>query len=198
MTMVGSVFDLSVEVAAWDATGADVELSCAAMFSREANGAAMVGGLAHLNAAFDGRLLELRDQGVFTAAIGEYLLVPHSTGIIKADSLLLVGLGDPASWSVERLRTAVRAAAEFALVVGAQSAAFAPGMLDSGIAASATAEASAFMIDGLAAALRARFRLVDLGLAQKPVLERWVFDVGAARLSGAVEEFGEQLRKRSD
>jgi hypothetical protein len=198
MTKVGSAFGISIEVAAWDAAGANVELSCAAMFIREADGALITGGLAHLNAALDGHLLELREQGIFTAAAGECLLLPCPPGSIKAKSLLLVGMGDPADWSVNRLRDTVRAAAEFALAIGAHSAAFAPGMLDSGITPGATVGASAPMIDGLAAALRARSKLVDLGLAGKPLLQRWVFDVGAARLSGAVEQFQEQLRQRAD
>lgn len=189
MTKVGSAFDVSIEVAAWDAVGADVELSCAGVFSREEADAPLSGGLAHLNEALGGRLLELRREGAFTAAIGECLLVPNPPGIVQAKAVLLVGLGDPEGWSTQKLRQAVRAATEFALALGVRSAAFAPGMLDSGISPDGTTGASAHMIAGLAASLHARSRLV----APKSLLERWVFDVGAARLETAAEQFSQQL-----
>lgn len=198
MTKVGTAFDVSIEVAAWDAAGADVELSSAAVFSREATGAQLTGGLAHLNAALDGRLVELRREGVYTAAIGECLLVADPPAVIQGNAVLLVGLGDPEGWSAAGLRNAVRAAAEFALAMGVKSAAFAPGMLDSGITPDGTAGAIAHMLEGLAAALHARSRLVDFGLAKKPALQRWVFDVGAARLPIATAEFRERLLGQSD
>ncbi len=197
MSKVGSVFGVSTEVVAWDAVGADVELSCAAMFSREAGGAEVIGGLAHLNAAFHGQLLELRSEGAFTAAAGECLLIPTPPRGINAKKLLIVGLGEPDGWSVENLSQAIRSAAEFAMALGVRSAAFAPGMLDSGIAPSTTAGASTFMVDGLTAALRARARLVDLGFAEKPLLERWVFDVGAARLASATAQFQERIQQQT-
>jgi hypothetical protein len=197
MNQVGSVFDVSVEVAAWDAAGADVELSCAAVFSREAADSPLSGGLAHLDAALDGHLVQLRTEGAYTAAVGECLLIAKPSLHVSARAVLLVGMGDPAGWSTLRLRDAVRSAAEFALAMGVRSAAFAPGMLDSGLGADATVGASGHMVEGLAAALHARSRLTDFGLAERPALERWVFDVGAARLPNAIEQFRKVLTGRT-
>ena len=198
MNEVGSAFGVSVDVAAWDAAGAEVELSCAGVFSREAGSAPLAGGLAHLDAVLSGRLTELRRDGVFTGRTGECLLVPTPPGGVRADALLLVGLGDPDGWSTERLRRAMRAATEFALATGAKSAAFAPGMLDSGITPEGTTGAPASLVAGLTDALRARSRLIDLGLAEPAMLQRWVFDVGAARLSAATQQFGDQLIRQAD
>lgn len=198
MAKVGSAYDVSVEVAAWDAAGAEVDLSCACVFSREEVGAPLSGGLAHLDGVLGGKLLELRREGAFTATIGECLLVPVPGDRVQARSLLLIGLGDPEGWSTGRLREAVRAAAEFALAMNVKSAAFAPGMLDSGISADGTSGASTHMIAGLAASLHARSRLTAFGLADKPLLERWVFDVGAARLQSATEQFRQQLIGQMD
>lgn len=198
MSAVGSLFGVSIDVAAWDAVGAEVALSCAAVFAHEAGGVPLSGGLAHLDTALSGRLVDLRREGAFTAAAGECLLIPRpAPGTIAAEAVLLVGLGDPDGWSAVRLRDAVRAAAEFALALEVRSAAFAPGMLDSGIVPEAAAGAIAHMADGLAAALRARARLVDYGLAGSPRLERWVFDAGAARLAGTRAQLEAHLRARA-
>lgn len=185
---VGTVVGVAIEVAAWDAVGADVELSCAGMFASEA-GASLQGGLAHLDAALTGKLVGLRREGHFTGRLGECLLVSIPSSAVRAPALLVVGLGEPEGWSSASLREAVRAAAGFALALGVRSAAFAPGMLDSGIAPESAAGAPGHMVDGLAKALESRHRLVALGLAGEPALLRWVFDVGAARLASATGEF---------
>lgn len=194
---VGSAFDVTLDVAAWDGAGAQVDLSCAAMFSEEPAGAP-TGGLAHLDAALGGRLLELRREGHFTGAPGECLLISQPPETVAAKALLVVGLGHPQGWTPLHLREAVRSAATFALALGVRSAAFAPGMRDSGLSADGTAGAPAHMIAGLAAALATRHRLVAMGLAPAPVLERWAFDVGAERLEAAAREFREQLRGQGD
>jgi hypothetical protein len=189
---VGSAFGASIEVAAWDAVGAEVDLSCAGMFTREA-GAGLSGGLAHLDAALEGRLLELRRSGSLTGRLGECLLLDSPPAAIRARAVLLVGLGEPEGWSTANLREALRAAGAFALALGVRSAAFAPGMLDSGLAPDQTFGSPTEMTDGLAAALKARDVLVKMGLAEAPRLERWVFDVGEARLTSATEQFRKAL-----
>ncbi|WP_334184513.1 M17 family peptidase N-terminal domain-containing protein [Novosphingobium sp.] len=189
---VGSAFGVSIEVAAWDAVGAEVDLSCAGMFTREV-GAELSGGLAHLDAALEGRLLELRRSGSFTGRLGECLLLDSPPAAIRARAVLLVGLGEPEGWSTASLREALRAAGAFALALGVRSAAFAPGMLDSGLAPDQTLGAPTEMTGGLAAALKARDVLVKMGLAEAPRLERWVFDVGEARLTSATEQFRKAL-----
>lgn len=185
---VGVAHGVSIEVAAWDAVGAEVDLSCAGMFAREA-GSQLSGGLAHLDAALEGRLQELRRNGSFTGKPGECLLLDSPPAAVRAPALLLVGLGEPDGWSTAHLREALRTAGAFALSLGVRSAAFAPGMLDSGLAPDQTLGAPAHMTGGLAEALKARRTLVEMGLAKAPRLERWIFDVGEARLTSAIENF---------
>ncbi|MBO9723336.1 MAG: hypothetical protein J7530_03055 [Novosphingobium sp.] len=189
---VGAASGVSIEVAAWDAVGAEVDLSCAGMFAREA-GSQLSGGLAHLNAALEGRLLDLRRSGSFTGRLGECLLLDSPPAPVRAPALLLVGLGEPDGWSTAHLREALRAAGTFALALGVRSAAFAPGMLDSGLLPDQTLGAPAHMTGGLAQALKARGTLVEMGLARAPRLERWIFDVGEARLTSAIENFRDAL-----
>jgi len=185
---VGAAFGVSIEVAAWDAVGAEVDLSCAGMFAREA-GSQLSGGLAHLDAALEGRLQELRRNGSFTGRLGDCLLLDSPPAAIRAPAVLLVGLGEPEDWATSRLREALRAAGTFALALGVRSAAFAPGMLDSGLLPDQTLGAPLHMTGGLAQALKAHGALVEMGLAKAPRLERWIFDVGEARLASAIESF---------
>lgn len=185
---VGSAYGVSIEVAPWDAVGAEVDLSCAGMFAREA-GTELSGGLAHLDAALEGKLLNLRRSGSFTGALGECLLLDSPPSAVRARAVLLVGLGEPDGWSTSRLHDALRAAGAFALALGVRSAAFAPGMLDSGLSPDQTQGAPTNLTGGLVAALTARSALVEMGLAQAPRLERWIFDVGEARLASAIENF---------
>ncbi len=194
---IGAAFGTSIEVAAWDAVGAEVDLSCAGMFAREPAGS-LTGGLAHLDTALQGKLLQLRREGHFRGRLGECLLIAAPPQPLAAKRLLLVGLGEPEGWSTACLEEAVRAAATFALALGADSAAFAPGMLDSGIPAAATAGAPGHMVDGLVSALRSHHRLQQLGLAGPPALRRWTFDVGAARLEQAAQQFQDKLAATAD
>lgn len=109
--------------------------------------------------------------------------------------MLIIGLGDPEGWTAAGLSTAVQAAASAAFALGARSVAIAPSMLDSGLPPEQTQGAQAHMIDGLVAALDASARLQEIRLARPPALERWVFDVGAARFEQAIEQFRAELQK---
>jgi hypothetical protein len=62
---IGSYRGVSVDVAGWDSTAATVDLSCACMFTHEAHGATLGGGLAHLDQALEGTLTTMRKDGLF-------------------------------------------------------------------------------------------------------------------------------------
>lgn len=191
---VGAQHGVSIEVAAWDGAGADVELSCVAMFSREVGGNAPQGGLAHVDTALNGRLLDLRKDGYFTARLGETALISTPPPSIAATALLIVGAGDPSVWSPPALAQTVNAAANMALALRATSVAFAPSMLDSGVMPEQTQNAPAFMVQGLIAALKLNARLEVLGLAPDSLLKRWAFDVGEARFEHAAAQFEAEVK----
>ncbi|WP_322023759.1 M17 family peptidase N-terminal domain-containing protein [Burkholderia sp. BCC1977] len=190
---IGRWRDVSFEVAAWDGVGAQVDLSCGCMFAHEATGDGPTGGLRHLDIALSGALTGLRREGHFRAAPMETLLISHPPAGIAARTLLLVGLGDPASWTIERTADAVATAARTAMQQGVESAAFAPSILDGGLTTAATAGMPQAMVKAVLAVIDTRYRIAELGLAAPPFLRRWVFDVGAARFDGAVEHFGNAL-----
>jgi hypothetical protein len=191
--IVGTLHGIVVEVAAWDGSAAEVDLSCAGMFTQTLAGGRPVGGLAHLDQALGGALTALRDEGRFGATAGEILHIERPPAAVAASAVLIVGLGAPQGWTAAGLAPAVRLAASIALGLGVRTAAFAPSMLDSGLHPEQTADAPAAMIAGLAAAIGAHVRLRALDLAGAPALSRWSFDVGQARFAGAVDSFRSAL-----
>jgi hypothetical protein len=191
--IVGTLHGVAIEVAAWDGSAAEVDLSCACMFTEELGGGPPVGGLAHLDAALGGALVRLRAERVFAAEIGETLLLDQPPPSVAARALLILGMGTPVGWHAQGLTAAVQRAVTTALGLRVASAALAPSMLDSGLGPDQTEGAPAAMVAGLAAALDAHARLRAIGFAGDAALRRWTFDVGAARFSGAVAAFGAAL-----
>lgn len=190
---VGSWRGVQVEVAAWDGGAADVELSCACMFTREREAAGPVGGLAHLDGILSGALTGLRREGHFRGEPLETLLVSTPPDGIAAEAVLLIGLGDPESWSVAATAAAVGAAVSAAVLRSAKSAAFAPSILDGGMTTAAAHDLPLQMIRALVRAVELQHRLAQLGLAPSPSLSRWVFDVGAERFEDATAAFRRAL-----
>jgi hypothetical protein len=191
--IVGTLHGVTIEVAVWDGSAAEVDLSCACMFTEELGGGPPAGGLAHLDRALDGALLRLRAEGLFTAEAGEMLLLDRLPPMIAARAVLILGLGSPTGWAAQGLAPAVRRAVSMALAMGIGSGALAPSMLDSGLGPDQTSGAPAAMVSGLAAALDGHARLRAIGLARNAELKHWVFDVGAERFSGAVAAFAAAL-----
>src|SRR5277367_5736922 len=72
---IGEWRGLTIDTVAWDAVGADVDMSFACMFTHEMDGAAMFGGLLHLDQSLDGALSRLRAAGDFRAEPMETLLL---------------------------------------------------------------------------------------------------------------------------
>lgn len=88
---------------------------------------------------------------------------------------------------------AVRQAVEAAALRKARHVAFAASMLDAGLLPGETAGAAGHMVRGLAGAIDMLGRLHAENLASQPLLERWIFDVGAARFDAAVAQFRGEL-----
>lgn len=189
---IGFSHGVSVEVAVRDAVTAEVDLSCACMFSHEV-GEGPTGGLAHLDATLGHAATLLRREGHFAAAEGETLLIPRPPSGIAARQVLLIGLGAPEVWTPQVMARAVATAVGFAGALKASSVAFAPGMLDGGLPGSATSGAPEAMVAGLVQALDLQARLHALDFSDAPVLKRWVFDVGGPRFAGAIARFGAAL-----
>jgi hypothetical protein len=190
---LGQHGQVAVEIAGWDGVGASVDLSCACMFTHEAQGAPLAGGLAHLDQALGGGLLALRRDGLFRADRGESLFIATPPAGVRARALLVVGLGTPEDWSPAVMEAAVRQVVGAAFFRPFRSIAFAASMLDGGLTPARTAGAGAAMLRGLIAGLDAAARLQAMNWLEPLALQRWVFDVGAARFDAAARQFRSDL-----
>jgi hypothetical protein len=180
---------VAFDVAAWGPALADVDLSVACMFEREADGAAMAGGLLQLDRALGGELTRLRITGAFRAQEMETLLITLPPPGLAPRALLVIGLGEPDTLDGERLRSAARVALREAVRHGARTMAFAPSVLDAGHTDNAALQMPEMMLDGMISVLRAERQLADAGLAPPLSLLGCTFDVGAPRLEAAAAEF---------
>lgn len=190
---IGSYRGVSVDVAGWDSTAATVDLSCACMFTHEAHGATLGGGLAHLDQALGGTLAAMRRDGLFRAERGENLLLSTPPSGVAAKALLVIGLGAPEDWSPQVMESAVRQAIGAAFFRPIRSIALAASMLDGGLTPAETAGASLAMLRGLIGALDAAAHLRAMNLVEPLTLTRWVFDVGVERFEGATAQFRSEL-----
>ena len=186
---IGSAEGVDFDVVAWGPAQAAVDFSVACMFEHEMDGAGMAGGLLALDQALGGYLGQVRATGAFRARPMETLLVASPRPGLAARSLLVIGLGDPATLDGARLRRATCVAMREALCHGATSMAFAPSVLDAGHTDNAALNMQEVMLDGMLEALRGKRLLAAAGLAAAPVLRRCTFDVGAPRIDAAARAF---------
>lgn len=186
--LVGCVRGVAIEVTAGHVMDAAVDLVIAAMFAREMPGTKLSGSILKLDEAMSGALGALRKDRIFLGDVGETLTLYSPPGPIRADALLLIGFGRPERWTLDIARTVASDAVRQALVRGARSAGFAPGLLDSGLSRKAIAGAPAAMMRGVLLALQNEPG-VDEDKNSPLMLERWVFEKGSSRMEDAIASF---------
>lgn len=185
---IGAFRGVRFDVVAWPPADAEVDLSFACMFEHEVEGSTMAGGLLHLDNALGGVLATMRAQGLFRAQEMETLYIPTPPATVRARSLMVIGLGDPASFMRERMERAGRIAASEAVRLGVRSAAFAPNLMDAGLKNTASLRVSSAMLTGVLGGLASAHALAACGLARAPSLAHWSFDSGPAFFDGAQAE----------
>lgn len=186
---------ISLEIAAWDAAHAEVDLSAACMFTHETAKTGFKGGLLHLDQALSGTLTALRRSGEFKADFMEPLLISKPPTTVKAKAVLLIGLGNPSSWTAEASAHAVATVVRAAVYRGDQSMAFAPSLLDSGLSPDQTGGVAFNMVRAVIEMIEMQMRIAERGLACAPVLQRIVFDVGSSRVDATTEFFRESFER---
>lgn len=186
---IGRHLEVDFDAVAWPPDAADVDLSIACMFEHEAGGAALGGGLAHLDSALGGYLSRVRAEGRFLARELDTLLVSRPPAGVRARAVLVIGLGDPDAFGAKTLERACGLAMAQALRLGAASAAFAPNMLDAGLAPPTGFRPGDAMLRGALAALALADHTRRAGLGTPTALRSWSFDVGPAHFAAATREF---------
>lgn len=186
-TKIGHYQNLDIELVTWDCTTAEVELSCACIFEHEMNNRSFSGGLAHLDEALNGRLNEIRENNWFSAQLNDALLINQTPSTIQASKVLLIGMGRPEDFTVEKIGTAIKTAVKTAHQLELKSVAFAPSILDTGL--NAPANLNELMLRSLKEELDRHHQLHLQNLVKKSVIERWIFDSGFQNYEIKAEQY---------
>jgi hypothetical protein len=155
-------------------------LSIAGMFAREADGMTIVGGLSHLDDALGGAVRRMRSDGIFEGRLGETMVLSAPPLPVRADAILMIGLGDPTEWSPEVMRSVVAVAARRAMQLAVSSVAFAPGLHDSGLRGRKVLGAEMAMLTGLCGE-------IEVAAGKPP--EQWVFCAHPAHFEVTTRDF---------
>lgn len=186
-TKIGHYQNLDIELVTWDCTTAEVELSCACIFEHEMNNSSFSGGLAHLDEALNGRLNEIRANNWFSAQLNDALLINQTPSTIQASKVLLIGMGRPEDFTVEKIGTAIKTAVKTAHQLELKSVAFAPSILDTGL--NAPANLNELMLRSLKEELDRHHQLHLQNLVKKSEIERWIFDSGFQNYEIKAEQY---------
>src|SRR5207249_3835627 len=135
-------------------------------FKHKKSGDKTLGAAVELDKKLGGVIASLRNRGEFVGDELETLVLAPPKDTIKPKLLLLVGLGDENSLSLERMerigRTALRAAAK----LGVKRAAFAPLIRDQGNSKLDAGDVEQAVTKGLLLAYDTEKRLQKEGLAR--------------------------------
>lgn len=186
-TKIGHYQNLNIELVTWDCASAEVELSCACIFEHEMNNSSFSGGLAHLDDALNGRLDLLRKNNWFSAKLNDVLLINQTPSTIQASKVLLIGMGKPEDFTVEKISTAIKNAVKTAHQLEIKSVAFAPSILDTGL--NPPDGLNELMLRSLKEELDKHHQLYLQNLVKKSEIERWVFDSGFQNYEVKVEQY---------
>jgi hypothetical protein len=158
---------------------ADVPLQIVCYFKYTAEGAKrMSGAPVELDKHLGGVIASLRERGEFVGDDLETILITPPDGNIKAKALLLIGLGDEASLSLEKMERVGKVAARESARLGVKKVAFAPLIRDQGNSKLPTGDVAAAVLRGLLLAYDTEKRLQKEGLAKAYWLEEWWQEAG--------------------
>ncbi len=177
---IGTYAGVRIDVAAHDAVTVDCTLAIAGMFEREVEQERPAGGLDHLDRALGSALTRLRAEGIFSASLGAMLTLSAPAPPVRADSILIMGLGDPDLWRPDTMRGVVAWAVREARRLDSVSAAFAPGLLDSGLHPDHLSGVSDAMLAGA---------LDALATIGGGALTRWIFCTGPTHFADNAAAF---------
>src|SRR3954468_13203238 len=160
---------------------ADVPLQVVCYFKYTPEGAKrMTGAPVELDKKLGGVIASLRERGEFVGDEGETLLLIPPKDSIKANALLLVGLGEEDALSLKVMERVGKVSLRRAARLGVSRVAFAPLIRDQGNSKLAAGDVETAAVRGVLLAYDTENRLQKEGLARKFTLEQWNVEAGPA------------------
>jgi len=156
------------------------------------------------NQKLHGLLSGLRDRGEFVGDFGETLLFTPPPNSITPKQVLLIGVGDEATLTSERLKTVGGIAAREATRLKASHVSFAPALRDQGSTRVDVGDGDAAFVSGWVLACDTEKKLQDQGLQPPLTISTLVieagpkfFDGAATKVAGAVNDATTAIHERS-
>lgn len=156
----------------------DTPLQIVCYLKHKAAGDKTLGAAVELDKKLGGVITSLRNRGEFLGDELETLLLTPPKNGIKPKQLLLIGLGEENSLSLERMERVGRIALREAAKLGVKRPAFAPLIRDQGNSSLGTGDVEKAIITGVLLAYDTEKRLQKEGLATTFTLEEWVVEAG--------------------
>lgn len=167
---------------------ADVPLQVVCYFKHTPDSdARMSGAPVELDKRLGGLIGSLRARGEFGGDELETILFDVPEGTIRPKRLLLIGLGDESTLSIEKMERVGRTALREAARLGASSVAFAPLIRDQGNSTIATGTVERAVTRGVLLAYETEKRLQEQGFARPYTLAAWVVEAGPKYYDETVE-----------
>jgi hypothetical protein len=160
---------------------ADVPLQVVCYFKYTPEGVKrMSGAPVELDKHLGGVIGSLRERGEFVGDDLETILIIPPQGSIPAKALLLIGLGDEATLSLEKMERVGRVAFREATRLGTKKVAFAPLIRDQGNSKIDTGDIETAVVRGMLLAYDTEKRLQEQGLGKPFTLDEWWVEAGPA------------------
>lgn len=131
-------------------TKTDLQIFCLFRSSPENT---LHGSLIETNEKLHGLLDEIRKPGLFNGDLGETILLTPPPGTLTAKKVLIVGLGDSATFTPERMYQVGKIALREANRLGIAHPFFAPTILDGGVTKYTTGQVAEQVVRGFRDAL---------------------------------------------
>lgn len=200
---VGSSQGISVKVRMQGPYDMDTPLQIVCYFRHKPEGDKTLGAAVELDKRLHGVIASLRNRGEFPGEESETLLLTPPSNTITPKQLLLIGLGDEETLSLERIEVIGRVAFREASRLGAKRVAFAPLIRDQGNAKFPAGDIANRILKAALLAHDTEVRLQKEGLGRECPIEEWVIEAGpqyfdetVTNAQAAIESAKAEIAKR--
>jgi leucyl aminopeptidase len=169
--------NIKVRIEGPDTADAPLQIVCYFKYTPE-GAKRMSGAPIELDKKLGGAIASLRERAEFAGDEGETLLIHTPKNSIKAEALLLVGLGDESALSLDTMERVGRLCLRESARLGVNRVAFAPLIRDQGNSTYAAGDTAGAVLKGLLLAYDTEKRQQKEGLAKEYTLKEWMLEAG--------------------
>jgi hypothetical protein len=155
----------------------DLQIVC--FFKHKAGGDTVLSAIAELDKKLGGIINSLRNSGQFIGDELETITFVPLPGSIQPKRILLIGLGDEQTLSLDKMHRIGTVALREAVKLKASHVSFVPALRDQGNASLSAGDVAPVVVESVILAYGTEKRLQKQGLAQPFTLEEWVMEAGA-------------------